>query len=287
MFARNVYLHLKPISVAEFTQTIEKEIAMKCVQLTDLQRAGRDTGYTPLTDPSYAAFCVNLLRMAAARLTVGAGIVVTLVLLASAGAALAEPARNSGTCKPGFVWREAFSGDKVCVTPQTRAEAAADNQQAASRRQPNGGDNCKSGYVWREARPGDLVCVTPQTRAQTAADNGQANQRQLLEDTVLIPQPSTGPSPFGSPPPPRNSGTCKPGFVWREAFSGDKVCVTPQTRAEAAADNQQAASRRQPNGGDNCKSGYVWREARPGDLVCVTPQTRAQTAADNGQANQR
>lgn len=86
------------------------------------------------------------------------------------------------TCKQGFVWREAFPGDTVCVTPQTRSQAAADNAQAAARRSPNGGpygpDTCKSGFVWREARPEDHVCVTPETRAQTAAENAQANQRR-------------------------------------------------------------------------------------------------------------
>lgn len=88
------------------------------------------------------------------------------------------------TCKDGYVWREAFEGDTVCVTPQTRAQAAADNAQATARREPNGGpygpDTCRSGYVWREARPSDLVCVTPETRAQTAADNAVPNQHRVV-----------------------------------------------------------------------------------------------------------
>jgi hypothetical protein len=37
------------------------------------------------------------------------------------------------TCLQGFVWREAFNGDTVCVTPATRAQAAADNAAAAQR----------------------------------------------------------------------------------------------------------------------------------------------------------
>ena len=40
-----------------------------------------------------------------------------------------------GSCKPGLVWREAYAGDQVCVTTQTRAQAAADNQAAAQRQQ--------------------------------------------------------------------------------------------------------------------------------------------------------
>jgi hypothetical protein len=43
------------------------------------------------------------------------------------------------TCRSGFVWREAFAGDRACVLPQTRAQAALDNGQAAARRQPGGG----------------------------------------------------------------------------------------------------------------------------------------------------
>jgi peptidase inhibitor family I36 len=97
--------------------------------------------------------------------------------LLSIGAAQAQ----QGTCATGYVWREAFSGDKVCVLPATRSQAAADNTQAASRRQPGGGaygpDTCRQGYVWREARPSDHVCVTPETRSQAAADNREAQNR--------------------------------------------------------------------------------------------------------------
>jgi hypothetical protein len=41
------------------------------------------------------------------------------------------------TCKQGFVWREAFGGDTVCVTPAVRQQAANDNAAAASRKQAN------------------------------------------------------------------------------------------------------------------------------------------------------
>jgi len=68
--------------------------------------------------------------------------------------------------------------------------------------------------------------VTPQTRSQTAADNRMAASRR---------------SPSGGPYGP---STCKQGYVWREAFPGDLVCVPPQTRAQAAEDNRLANSRR-------------------------------------------
>jgi hypothetical protein len=37
------------------------------------------------------------------------------------------------TCRAGFVWREARPQDHVCVTPETRTQAANDNQAASSR----------------------------------------------------------------------------------------------------------------------------------------------------------
>jgi hypothetical protein len=81
----------------------------------------------------------------------------------------------------GFVWREAFPGDHVCVDPAVRAQAAADNQLAPQRRMPGGGaygpDTCRQGFVWREARPEDHVCVPPETRTQTANDNRAAAGR--------------------------------------------------------------------------------------------------------------
>ena len=38
------------------------------------------------------------------------------------------------TCLSGFVWREAFEGDLVCVTPEVRTLVREENRQAASRR---------------------------------------------------------------------------------------------------------------------------------------------------------
>ena len=94
------------------------------------------------------------------------------------------------TCLGGYVWRQAYdSSDHVCVTPETRDQAAYDNSQAASRVDPNGAygpDTCINGYVWREADQGiafsvsDHVCVTPETRDQAAYDNSQDASRKLF-----------------------------------------------------------------------------------------------------------
>jgi len=93
------------------------------------------------------------------------------------------------TCIQGYVWREAYPGDHVCVTPQTRTQAANDNAEANSRRLPDGGlhgpNSCVRGYVWREARTGDLVCVSVETRSQTAADNAAATSRRVLQPSKI------------------------------------------------------------------------------------------------------
>jgi hypothetical protein len=82
----------------------------------------------------------------------------------------------SETCLEGYVWREAFPNDYVCVTPETRAQAATDNRQAAARRQPGGGafgpDTCRQGYVWREARPEDYFFDQNAAREIRASSDG-------------------------------------------------------------------------------------------------------------------
>ena len=93
------------------------------------------------------------------------------------------------TCANGFVWREAFPNDRVCVPVETRRQAAADNAAAGSRVQPGGGafgrQTCKSGFVWREAdrnggnTPGnDKVCVPPAVRQQAWNDNAANASRR-------------------------------------------------------------------------------------------------------------
>lgn len=63
--------------------------------------------------------------------------VTSMALAPLAAAVHAQPAPE--TCRTGYVWREAFPGDLVCVTPETRAQAARDNREAHARREPGGG----------------------------------------------------------------------------------------------------------------------------------------------------
>jgi hypothetical protein len=95
---------------------------------------------------------------------------------------------------------------------------------------------------------------------------------------------------------PHGPDTCKDGFVWREAFQGDHVCVTPPSRDKAAAENRDAAGNALPGVGSSgpgtCKSPFVWREAdrngpaapRGKDHVCVVATRRNQVWAENASA---
>jgi len=178
-------------------------------------------------------------------------------------------------CKQGFVWREAVKGDHVCVTPETRTQAAQDNAAARERRAGGGAsgpDTCVQGFVWREAVANDHVCVAPAVRTAAANDNRAARERVAPPAVAVL------------------DATCKQGYVWREAINDDRICVTPATRDQARRDNAQAAERRAGGGAsgpDTCKPGFVWREVVPSDHVCVAPEVRAAAKQDTAMARQR
>jgi hypothetical protein len=117
-----------------------------------------------------------------------------LVVVLTAAAFAAPAAWSAGadygpdTCLNGFVWRGAFRGDVVCVTPETKRQVALDNGAAASRRDPrgaNGPRSCKVPYVWRNARASDNVCVTAEQRGQAALDNAARATRRNSVRTRL------------------------------------------------------------------------------------------------------
>lgn len=80
---------------------------------------------------------------------------------------------NAEPCPPGLIVREAAPEDLVCVTPDSRRRAAADNARAALLWVPGpfGPKTCAQGYVWREAFTGDFTCVTPDVRTETFHEN--------------------------------------------------------------------------------------------------------------------
>lgn len=104
-------------------------------------------------------------------------------------------------CVFGFVWREAFPGDRVCVTGDRRATVATDNATRDQRRDinhPHPGA-CLFGYVWREAGPGDFVCVDGAERERVWAENKLAGSRrdpncQLANTPPPNPVDTTAPS---------------------------------------------------------------------------------------------
>ena len=120
------------------------------------------------------------MKLATGSLPVGLALIT--LLYAPAMSASCESGRD--TCLAGYVWREAFPGDRVCVTRASRDRARSDNALAASRRSPNGGaygpDTCMPGFVWREASatPTDHVCVPGDTRQQTWNENALASARR-------------------------------------------------------------------------------------------------------------
>jgi hypothetical protein len=108
------------------------------------------------------------LRRFVGLLLTAASVVLGMAVLASPASAAPHPL----TCKSGYVWREAFPGDAVCVlwSSASRDIAREENRLGPSRTVP-GSAFCKSGFVWREARPSDLVCVPPAARDRVRNEN--------------------------------------------------------------------------------------------------------------------
>lgn len=132
-----------------------------------------------------------------------------LVAMAALGAvgvpqAVADPLPyGPDTCLQGFVWREARSGDVVCVTPGVRGRTAQENANPLANRQPGGGasgpDTCLQGFVWRDAFAGDHVCVTPAIRSEAAANNAAAPSRKQANVPAPAPAPAPAPKPLQGP----------------------------------------------------------------------------------------
>ena len=103
------------------------------------------------------------------------------VFLAALATSLPLTAQAQPVCQSGFVWRNAFSGDTICVSVQRRDQVASENSRAASNRNPTGGDfgpnTCRQGFVWRVANPKDEVCVTTASRDRVAQENANPHAR--------------------------------------------------------------------------------------------------------------
>ena len=159
----------------------------------------------------------------------GTALVVLMVGFGT-GTAWAVCDYGADTCQLGYVWRDAFPGDHVCVVGATRNQTARDNRLAASRRSPNGGphgrNTCKLGFVWREASQTDRVCVAGTTRAQTRTDNSQASARR---DPRCINDPTISAIPFEFEQPVSGILPPKPSITKRRINSDGSVIGVSQS----------------------------------------------------------
>ena len=201
------------------------------------------------------------------------GSVVTATCIPPALAVIAAPPTPppaAGTCKEGYVYRQAGPSDNVCVPPASQAQAVADNAANASRKLVNvyGPDACAMGYVWREAYSGDKVCVTPETRA-----------RRRLTMPPWIPLGSLAPT-GRTPASPGTYGAKR----LRETMSASRVRCVPRPRRQRRSFITYSCC--------HLGSGHLHRGLRMArgffwDRVCVTPAVKAQAAADNAAAPSR
>jgi hypothetical protein len=70
----------------------------------------------------------------------GLGLACFVVLISAWSVWAADPNRlENGYCKSGYVWRDSYPGDGLCVTPAQRAAAKAAALRALPPKQPSGG----------------------------------------------------------------------------------------------------------------------------------------------------
>jgi hypothetical protein len=89
-----------------------------------------------------------------------------------------------------------------------------------------GCDECIEPYVWRQITSSDHVCVTGDARSLVQSENA-AGPSHVTTDPNLIAM-------YGA-------DACAAGYVWRDAYSGDHVCVTSDARTRSANENSAHA----------------------------------------------
>ena len=183
------------------------------------------------------------------------------------------------------------------TSAQGPVQAAAPSNSAGTISLPSGSGGQGSNGQGADGTATNLVTATPpgaQLPTPTMpASSASAAQNPVviftLPATLHLPIVDLTPGPSGVIGDPKVP--CLEGYVWRQAYSGDYVCVTPAQRTQAQQDNAAAASRRSPDGGaygsQTCVQGYVWRQVVTNDDVCVTPAERSQVQADNAAAGRR
>ena len=127
------------------------------------------------------------------------------VCLAPSNKAFAQ----TDACAEGYVWREAFAGDHVCVVKERRDLVAVENRNAEKTRIKGGGEDCVPGYVWRMAGPQDHVCVTQIERDQAQQDNSLATSRSAAFAATRKPSSEIPGVGANMRTPPRKAGCFK------------------------------------------------------------------------------
>jgi hypothetical protein len=91
---------------------------------------------------------------------------------------------------------------------------------------------------------------------------------------------------FNRPIPKEIEQICKSGYVKRNAYNGDQVCVTPAIQAQTQQENQIAPTLTKPDGTCTIPI-FVWRLAAPIDKTCASQAAHAQAIDDNNHAAER
>ena len=169
-----------------------------------------------------------------------------------------------------------IGGTRVCLEDERGGRRPRENGRRPRERK------CPPGYVVLE-KPNKYGAFCEEVPQDQQAE--QPRERACPPGYVVLEKPNRygayceqagapAPAPPAPAPAPAGgaAGSCKPGFVWRNARNGDVVCVTPQERDAAASQNLHALGNRVEVTNNTCKPGLIWRNAWDGDDVCVTPQ---------------
>jgi hypothetical protein len=239
---------------------------------------------------------MNLVNKTSTITVAVVGAIVALAIAAHASGALRlSPTRAAGQgAAPSAAAGPA--GGSGASLPSGSAGQGSAGQGSAGQGSGTGGTSSSGGPGAGPSQTGGTGGSSSASSSGGSSSGGSPGHHGLLPHLLipyfphtLLPTVTSIPSPSGTIGDP--GVPCLQGYVWRKAYPGDYVCVTPGTRAQAQADNAAALSRVASGGGAygqyTCVPGYVWRQVVPDDYVCVTPAVRAQAAYDNSQASNR
>ena len=163
-------------------------------------------------------------------------------------ATVAAPAAQAQPCASGYVWRDNFDGDTLCVKPELRHKLAD--------------GSCRAGYVWRDSFDGDAVCVTPAER--DALKTAMANASKPVKSSGK----SSGPSL------PSGVLSCRGGGTMRMTSSSQTTALI------AFAPAAQPANVAPPGPGECAWSDRLFGEKEPHQLGLVLDKPNAQSLFD-------